>query len=433
MINQIAIHIWRGEASKVAAIMGVLGVVIVLTASSANSRWLGWWAQTSMQPQLYGVIVYGSVMTAAAVWQAQRAVRRRTTAWEAVTPGGGLPALLVLWLAAAVPAMVGYLLVIIAALIRTATISATFEPVWSLLGLGAAGLLGQTALGTAVGTFFRPRVIAPLAGLGSYVVIVVQTFAGPRSVLVTLVPVVDERWDPEFTAREKPLVTAAAWFVLAGVLPLVLAARRRGLGAGPHSATVAGVSVATALALAAVVTIPRPADLSSPWARLRPQPASAACTGGTTPRVCFWPADAHLVPVAEQAIDRVATALHGLDATQISFAEVGLAGGYGTITLPLGTALPSTDELATLMLTAIVLPPGCDTLLMPLRGGTPQDLVLESILLSRAGYPTIEYSEEIGRTIRRFLALEAARQDAWLDQALGRHLACQPIPPIDAA
>lgn len=250
---------------------------------------------------------------------------------------------------------------------------------------------------------------------------------------MTLVPVVDERWDPQFTARDVPLLTAAAWFVLAGVLPLVLAARRRSLGWWPRPRVVAGVGVATALAFAAVLAIPRPADLSSPWAQLRPQPPAPACTSGTSLRACFWPANSHLVPVAEQALNRVSTALHGVDTVQVSFAEVGLDRGPETVTLPLASALPSTDDLATLMLTAIVLPPDCDTMLLPLGGGIPQDLVLESILLSRAGYSRTEYAGDVSKAIGRFLTLEPARQDAWLDQALERHLACQPVTSLDVA
>lgn len=422
MISQTLTLARRGEGAIAAAIMTIVGVVIVLNDSNSQSRWLGWWQQTTMYVHAYSVIVLGSVMVGAAAWQAQSRRRRQTITWERSTPRGGLPATVTVWLASALPSAAGILAVFATAFAMTSALSDSFEPAWSLVALTVGWILSLTAVGTALGSVFSSRLVPPLAAGSAYALIVALGYVAPNSILTTVVPFVSERWDPDFIPRNGRLLLATAWILVAGAIFLLPAARAIS-GLRPRTLTTVGAAVLCAALLTSIAVIPRPDDLSSPWAALRSQPTAPHCVRVGDAEACFWPQDKHLAAVASPAVARLSTALHGVTVVRPTFHEIGLRVEPASFELRISRATISSDEMILLMVSAIVVPPDCPTLLTD--SGMPQDLALESVLLQRAGLQAVDYGYD--DSIDHILALEQSLQDDWLDRALARHLRCDPV------
>ncbi|MFC8129938.1 hypothetical protein [Streptomyces sp. NPDC057302] len=420
----------RGEAKWAAALMGAIGVYYFTAESPDESDWIGWWTQTSLQVQLYSVIVMGSVMSAAAAWGAGRAFRHRTRVWSDTAARGGWAQSLLLWLAVWLWAMVAYAVLVAVAFSRTAGVSDVSEPAWTPLLLGA-GMMGlEIAVGVAIGSALPSRVVAPFAGIFWYALFVFVAFV-PDTPLDKLFPAIDEFWSSEFEPNTARMLIAFAWCVAFALLLTALPALRRRAALAPRPLVLGALVVAAVVAGGALVAFRTPTP-DSYWAVRKAQPAEQLCATSGRTKVCLWPEDRHLLPKARAAVKTVDERLGNLKGLNRAFYASGLdrpAGRSAELSLmtPAETEADLTDALF-----AAALPqpksPSCEPHLLKETGGYPDTFLFEAVIRARAGAPSEYYGEKFGRVLAGITKAPAARQDAWIEAAAGEIRACRPVP-----
>ncbi len=421
----------RGEAGKVAVLSAVAGVWYLASADPSTSDWIGWWNQASIKVQVFGVIVMGSLMSAAAAWTAGRARRTRADAWADTTPRGGWPQALLLWGAAWLWSFVAYALMTAVAFYRTAGISDVTKPVWTPLLLALAMTALQTAAGVAAGTLLPSRITAPAMGVLWYVVFVVFAFV-PDLPLANLFPAIDEHWDATFRPHTTRLLIATAWCAAAALVLLALPAllRRTALPPGP---LVVVPAVAAVVAGGSLLTFRAPAP-DPFWAVRAEQPAEPVCVTQGRTKACLWPDDRHLLPqvgAAALAVDRTLGSLSGFNR---SFHQTGLrlpSGPYNA-ELPVYQPVVDTRTLTEAMLDAALPQPpsGCEPHTPEETGGLPDTFLFQAVVHARAKLPVPYYGDEFGTALERVLKAPVAAQDQWLTAAAREVGACRPVPPL---
>ncbi|MFI2757456.1 hypothetical protein ACH5A3_01055 [Streptomyces echinatus] len=422
----------RGEAKWAAALMGAVGVYYFTAESPGQSDWIGWWTQTSLQVQLFSVIVMGSVMSAAAAWGAGRAFRHRTRPWADTAARGGWAQAFLLWLAAWLWSLIAYALFVVIAFSRTAGVSDVTEPAWTPLLLGASMMGLQTALGVAVGSALPSRVIAPFAGIFWYGLFVVVAFV-PGTPLDKLFPAIDEFWSSEFAPNTTRMLTAVAWCLALGLLLLALPALRRRATLAPRPVALAALALVALAAGGALVAFRTPAP-DSYWAVRKAQPAHPLCAGSGGTTLCLWPEDRHLLPRARAAVRTVDARLGTLGGLNRSFYAAGLDRPAGdTAELSVMSPGESETDLTEAMLSA-ALPqpasPDCAPHILRESGGYPDTFLFEAVVRDRVGAPGDYFGEEFGRALGRVTRAPRAVQDVWIERAAERIRACEPVPPL---
>ncbi|MER5490464.1 hypothetical protein [Streptomyces sp. NPDC002490] len=419
----------RGEAGKAAALCAVAGLWYLLSGDPQTNDWAGWWNQTSLVVHVFGVIVMGSLMAAAAAWSASRAQRTRAHLWADTTPRGGWSQALLVGAAAWLWALLVTALLAAVAFHRTAQISEVTRPAWTPLLLTLAVIGVQIAVGVAAGTLLPSRIIAPAVGAFWYLVFLLTAFA-PDLPLVRLLPAIDSHWDVAHQPNTVRLLLATAWCAAAAlaVLALPALARRTAPAPGPLVA----VPVAVAVLAAGTLLFLRPAPHSF-WAVPAPQPAEPVCVTEGRTETCLWPDNRHLLPQARTATRTVDEALGDLPGFRRAFHEVGLAPrGTGSAELPL--ARPAVDARTlteSLLVAALPQPPqGCGPHLLDEAGGMPDAYLLEAAVQSRAKMPPAYYGEDFGAALGRVLEAPAANRDRWLGAAAHAVGSCRPVPPL---
>lgn len=421
----------RGEAGKVAVLAAAVGVWYLASADPANSDWIGWWNQTGIKVQVFGVIVMGSLMSAAAAWSAGRAHRTRTSLWADTTPRGGWPQALLLWGAAWLWSVAAYAVMTAVAFVRTAGVSEVTEPVWSPLVLAVAMTGLQIGAGVAAGTLLPSRIVAPAMGVFWYGAFVVLAFA-PELSVGRLLPAIDDHWDVTFRPDTLRLLVAAAWCAAAALALLALPSLVRRTTVGPGA--VAAVPVAVALTAAGALLNFHAPDPDPFWATRAPQPAAPACVTQGRTTACLWPADRHLLPEAEAAARVVDRAVGRLPGFQRGFYETGLRPPKGAPGAELPVYRPVVDRrtLTESMLDAALPapPPGCAPIMLADTGGYPDVFLVQAVLRSRAGLPVPYYGERFSDAVERVRKAPAAEQDRWLSGAAGAVGTCHPVPAL---
>lgn len=420
----------RGEAKWAAALMGAIGVYYFTAESPDESDWIGWWAQTSLQVQLYSVIVMGSVMSAAAAWGAGRAFRHRTRVWADTAARGGWSQSLLLWLAVWLWSLLAYAVLVAVAFSRTAGVSDVSEPAWTPLLLGA-GMMGlEIAVGVALGSALPSRVVAPFAGIFWYGLFVFVAFV-PDTPLDKLFPAIDEFWSSEFEPNTTRMLIAVAWCLAFGLLLTALPALRRRASLAPRPLALGALVVAAVVAGGTLVAFRTPTP-DSYWAVRKAQPARQLCASSGRTKVCLWPEDRHLLPKARVAVKTVDERLGDLKGLNRAFYASGLdrpAGRSAELSLmtPAETEADLTDALF-----AAALPqpksPDCAPHLLKETGGYPDTFLFEAVIRDRAGAPSEYYGEKFGRVLARITGAPAAKQDAWIEAAAEDIRACRPVP-----
>ncbi|GGQ13846.1 DUF7224 domain-containing protein [Streptomyces roseolilacinus] len=420
----------RGEAGRVALLSTVAGVWYLASADPATSDWIGWWNQAGIKVQVFGVIVMGSLMSAAAAWSASRSRRTRTALWADTTPRGGWPQALLLWAAAWLWSLVAYAVMTAIAFGRTASVSEVTDPVWTPLLLGAAMTGLQIAAGVAAGTLLPTRITAPVMGLFWYALFVVLAFA-PDLPLAHLFPAIDDHWDTAFRPHTTRLLVATAWCAAAALaLTAVPALVRRGVPSpGPLAVVPAVVALVAGGALLTFRT-PHPDPF---WALRAEQPARPACVTEGRTKACLWPDDRHLLPAAAGAARTVDRVLGPLTGFHRSFHETGLRpAGPDSAELPVPQPVLDERAMTELMLgAALPKPPSdCEPHLLEEAGGYPDTFLVEAVVHSRARQPAPYYGDRFAAALERVLKAPAAAQDAWLSGAAREIRACRPVPPL---
>ncbi|WAL96372.1 hypothetical protein [Streptomyces sp. Je 1-369] len=423
----------RGEAKWAAALMGAVGVYYFTAESPADSDWIGWWNQTSLQVQLFSVIVMGSVMSAAAAWSAGRAFRHRTRLWADTAARGGWAQSMLLWLAAWLWALLAYAVLIAVAFSRTAGVSEVSEPAWAPLLLGA-GMMGlQIAVGVAIGSALPSRVVAPFAGVFWYGLFVVVAFV-PDTPLDKLFPAIDEFWSSEFEPNTTRMLVAVAWCLAFGLVLTALPALWRRAALAPRPVALAALTLAALVAGGTLVAFRTPVP-DSYWAVRKEQPAQPLCTASGRTKACLWPDDRHLLPQARAAVRTVDSGLGSLSGLNRAFYADGLdrPSGGATAELPLMSPAATKDDLTDAMFSA-ALPqptsPKCGPHLLKSAGGYPDTFLFEAAVRARTGTPGEYYGEEFGRALEHITGAPRARQDRWIETAAGNIRACEPVPEL---
>ncbi|MFD4634614.1 hypothetical protein ACFVYR_28095 [Streptomyces sp. NPDC058284] len=425
----------RGEAKWAAALMGAAGVYYLSAESPGESDWIGWWNQTSLQVQLFSVIVMGSVMSAAAAWGAGRAFRHRTRVWADTAARGGWSQALLLWLAVWLWALIAYAVLIAVAFSRTAGVSDVYEPAWTPLLLGA-GMMGlEIAVGVAIGSALPSRVIAPFAGIFWYGLFVFVAFV-PDTPLDKLFPAIDEFWSSEFEPNTTRMLIAAAWCLTFGLALTALPALWRRAALAPRPLALGALTVVALVAGGTLVAFRTPVP-DSYWAVRKEQPAQPLCAASGRTKVCLWPEDRHLLPQARAAVRTVDSGLGDLSNLNRAFYASGLKRPAGhTAELPLMTPAENQADLTDAMFSA-ALPqptsPECAPHLLKKAGGYPDTFLFEAAVRSRIGAPGEYYGEEFGRALERITDAPRAKQDEWIEAAADDIRACKPVPELPSS
>ncbi|MFJ4014225.1 hypothetical protein [Streptomyces sp. NPDC090026] len=418
----------RGEAGKVALLSGAAGVWYLVSADAATSDWIGWWNQASIKVQVFGVIVMGSLMSAAAAWTAGRARRTRADAWSDTTPRGGWAQAVLLWATGWLWSLLVYAVMAAVAFQRTAEISEVTAPVWSPLVLGVAMTGLQIAVGVCAGTLLPSRITAPAVGVLWYLVFVLFAFL-PGTRAARLFPALDEHWDATFQPNTSRLLVAALWCGAAALALLALPAlvRRAKLTPGPLAVLPVALAVGAGVAL---LTLRTPAGEPF-WAVPSEQPAEPACVVEGRVRACLWPDDRHLLPHAREAARAVDRAVGPLPGFRRDFHQTGLRPtGPDSAELPVYQPMPDTAAMTEAMLVS-ALPPrpdGCEPPVRPETDGLPDAFLVEAVVNSRAQMPTPYYGDRFAETLTQILAAPTADQDRWLSAAATAVGACRPVP-----
>ncbi|MFD4377203.1 hypothetical protein [Streptomyces sp. NPDC058486] len=430
MIRVLLHEMRRGEAGKVALLSAVAGVWYLVSADAATSDWVGWWSQTSIKVQVFGVIVMGSLMSAAAAWTAGRARRTRTSAWSDTTPRGGWSQALLLWGAAWLWSLAVYALMVVVAFQRTAGISDVTEPVWPPLLLAVAMTALQIAAGVAAGTLVPSRITAPAMGVLWYLVFVLFAFV-PELPLAALFPAIDEHWDAAFRPHTTRLLIATVWCAAAALALLALPALVRRAVPSPSPLLIVPAIVA-AVAGGALLTFRAP--VPDPfWAVRAEQPAEPLCVTQGRTKACLWPADSHLLPQARAAVRTVDGALGSLSGFNRSFYETGLRPeGPGSAELPVYRPVMDSRSLTGAMLDASLPQPpsGCEPHLLKVAGGYPDTFLFQAVVYSRTEFAAPYYGEEFSTALEGVLKAPAGARDQWLTAAAREIGACRPVPAL---
>ncbi|MGY3337624.1 hypothetical protein ACVW0K_003723 [Streptomyces filamentosus] len=430
MIRVLLHEMRRGEAGKVALLSAVAGGWYLVSADAATSDWVGWWSQTSVKVQVFGVIVMGSLMSAVAAWTAGRARRTRMSAWSDTTPRGGWSQALILWGAAWLWSLAVYALMSAVAFQRTAGISDVTEPVWTPLLLAVAMTALQIAAGVAAGTLIPSRITAPAMGVLWYGMFVLFAFV-PELPLAALFPAIDEHWDATFQPHTTRLLTATLWCAAAALVLLALPALVRPAVPSPGLILIVPAVVA-AVAGGALLTFRAPAP-DPFWAVRAEQPTKPLCVTQGRTKACLWPSDSHLLPQARAAVGTVDGALGALSGFNRSFYQTGLRpDGPGGAELPVYRPVMDSRSLTGAMLDASLPQPpsGCEPHLLKAAGGYPDTFLFQAVVYARTEFPAPYYGEEFSRALEGVLKAPASARDQWLTAAAREIGACRPVPPL---
>lgn len=434
MIRMLWTEMRRGESRWIAALMTLIGAWYFLGADAATSDWVGWWTQSSVEVQIFAVMVMGPLVSTGAAWTAGRVRRYRTLAWAETTARSGWEQNVMVWLSAMAWALPVYALFAAMAFSRTAGVSEVTAPVWSPLLTGAALVGLQTAVGVVVGVLSPSRIAVPFVGLGWYGALVsIALFSDERSVLPwALVPALDVHWDMAFQPNAGRLLTAAVWCLACGLLVLALPGLLRGRSVRPALGTLLPVALAAVVAAGALFTFRAPLP-ELYWAERTPQPERPVCATEGGAQACLWPDDRHLLPevrVALRRVDRTVGTVPGLTRTYYERGLTAPSGATPTAELPVYTPGIDREGLTQDMLAASLPQPpqGCAPHLMKEIGDYPDTFLFEAVVRSRAQVQNGYWSDEFAAALERFLKSPTADQDRWLAAAAADIRACRAVP-----
>ncbi|MGA5205177.1 hypothetical protein [Streptomyces variegatus] len=435
MIRMLWTEMRRGESRWIAALMTAVGAWYFLSPDTATSDWIGWWTQTAVEVQIFAVMVMGPLVSTGAAWTAGRVRRHRTLAWAETTARSGWEQTFMVWLSAMAWALPVYALFAVMAFSRTAGVSAVTEPAWSPLVIGAAMVGLQTAVGVVVGVLSPSRIAVPFVGLGWYAALVgLALFAGEqRSAMPwALVPALDVHWDMAFQPNAGRLLTGAVWCLACGLLLLAVPGLLRGRAVRPALGTLLSVTLAAVLAAGALFTFRAPLP-ELYWAVRTPQPEKPVCATQSGATACLWPADRHLLPEVEVALQRVQRSVGSVPGLTRTFYERGLtapAGRAPTAELPVYVPGMNRDGMTQDMLAASLPQPpaGCSPHPLKEIGDYPGTFLFEAVVRHRAQAQSSYWGDTFAAALERFLKAPKAEQDRWLKAAAEDIRACRPVP-----
>ncbi|WP_323095333.1 hypothetical protein [Intrasporangium sp. YIM S08009] len=413
--------------------IAALTVIGCLRLASSDVQWVGYWQNTTLKVHTYACIVIGIVAGAVAAWQAGRSQAAGLHPMENTATVNGarivLRAVAPIWLIATI----GFLLVLAAALGRSAVVHAGTPP-WGLVVMTAAVLGMQVAAGAALGAWL-PRRAAP-------VVTIVVLYAGAATPVYVeggertwgrLYPIVQQLWDPLMREAPTRTLTASAWLMCVAAL-LVLGAGRRWAGVRPSRVSVAGAATLAAIS-AALVLVPQVAP-GEQFATVRGAGDPVVCTNGPGPSYCAWADHADTLPAVADAASAFARATAGLAFIPTTLAEPGVPRALGRPAVEVSaftTPVPSREEALAALVTASAPQPGptCIGADGAVIGGSDAARAIPAILSERLGVPSTFGADSVAYPALRQLSVP--EQDAWMNAAAKAEVSCAQPPPVPAS
>jgi hypothetical protein len=287
----LRIELLRGAAPVAAggALLG--GLVEMYSLAGGWAGWPGRWMPFASSIRM-SLFVIGAFTVACAAWQGGRERRRRMEDQLAMAARPSWQPVLVGWAAVPLGASVALLAVVIAGVAAVAPV-ATYSGGgwWRVLAVAFPGLAALSALGFAFGRLVPFRLAAPVAGIGTYLIMVGVIDTGELGGVRLLAPVLSQYDAPGFQFSGAVSARQALWFGGLAIAAVVLVgARRRWLAVVP----------AGAAAVAATLLITDPVD---PW-QPDPRALELVCTD-RTPEVCLTRLNAFLLDDAARTVELV--------------------------------------------------------------------------------------------------------------------------------
>jgi hypothetical protein len=287
----LRIELLRGAAPAAAGGVLLGGLLSLYSLAGGWAGWPGRWMPFAASVRM-SLFVVGALTVACAAWQGGRERRRRIEEQLATAARPGWQPVLVSWAAVTLGALVALLVVVIAGVAAVAPV-ATYSGGgwWWVLAVAFAGLAALSALGFALGRSVPLRLTAPVAGIGTYLLMVGAIDTVELGGVRWLAPVLSQYDAPGFQLSGAFSVRQAVWFGALAVTVLVLVgARRRWLAVVP----------AGAASVAALLLITDPVDAWQP----DPRALELVCTD-RTPEVCLTRFNAFLLDDAGSAVEPV--------------------------------------------------------------------------------------------------------------------------------
>lgn len=267
------IELLRGAAPVAVAGVLVGGGLTLLSMANGWAGWPGRWMPFAASVRM-SLFVIGAITVACAAWQGGRERRRRIGDQLASTARPQWQPVLLGWAAVTLGATAALLVLVVLGAALVAPV-ATYSGGgwWWVLAVSVPGLAALSALAFALGRLVPSRLTAPVAAIGSYLLMVgaidTMSLGGVR----WLAPVMSQYDAPGYTLSGVLSVQQALWFAgLAGTALVLAAAGRRWLAFVP-----AAVAAAAGFAL-----------VSEPVETWQPDPTAAepVCADGA-PDVCM--------------------------------------------------------------------------------------------------------------------------------------------------
>ncbi|MGI5148578.1 hypothetical protein ACQEVC_19730 [Plantactinospora sp. CA-294935] len=337
MRRPLRVELRRGTAPGAALLMfGVGGWLLAVHPEDWGGRWAGLaeYLRTSL-------MVLCALMVAAGAWQAGRERRRGIDELLGSAARPGWQPLVVAWLAVSLAGTAGLLTAFLGAAVLVGRV-ATYAGGgwWWTLAVGVLALCAAAAFGVLVGRLVPLRVVAPVAGLGTYLGLAVLTYWDTSG--VSWLSPVHPGSGPERLLPAGTHALQAGWLLaLTGTL-LALAARLR------RAALLAGL-------LAVAVAVPIATGAGAGHLRADPGAVEPTCTTEGPP-VCVARINGFLLDDLTPLVQPVLRRMTGIPGAPTRAADVALqvdgeptGPADGTLWLNLGSQSTATgDGLANL-------------------------------------------------------------------------------------
>ncbi|MEQ4304435.1 hypothetical protein ABNF97_24180 [Plantactinospora sp. B6F1] len=291
MRRPLRVELRRGTAPGAALLMlGVGGWLLAVHPADWGGRWAGLagYLRTSL-------MVLCALMVAAGAWQAGRERRRGMAELLGSTARPGWQPLVVAWLAVSLAGTAGLLAAFLGAAVLVGRV-ATYAGGgwWWTLAVGVLALYPAAAFGVLIGRLVPLRVVAPIAGLGTYLGLAILTYWDTSG--VSWLSPVHPGSGPEWLPPAGTHALQAGWLLaLTGTL-LALAARLR------RAALLLGI-------LAVAVAVPIATGAGDDGLRTDPGAVEPTCTTEGPP-VCVARINGFLLddlaPLIQPVLHRVA-------------------------------------------------------------------------------------------------------------------------------
>lgn len=221
------IELMRGAAPVAAGGVLVLGGLSMYSLAGDWAGWAGRWMPfaTCVRMSLY---VIGAIGVAGAAWQGGRERRRRIGDQLVSTARPAWQLVLLDWATVTLGASVALLVLIaVGAALVAPVASYSGGGWWWVLAVAFPGLAALTALGYAVGRLVPSRLTAPVAGIGTYLLMVGAIDTPSLGGVRWLAPAMSQYDGPGYTLSGSVSAQQALWFAgLAGAALVLVAARR---------------------------------------------------------------------------------------------------------------------------------------------------------------------------------------------------------------